>query len=251
MNFSNKTYIVTGGASGVGEAAVKLLAEAGGNVIIADLNEQRGEALSQSLSGASGKALFVKTDVASEDSVANMVETAVSTFGGLDGAFNNAGYPQTSKLAVELSLDEWNKCVDINLTGVFLCIKHELKAMLQSGGGSIVNTASAAGVVAFPQSTEYSAAKHGVCGLTKAVAIDYGTQNIRVNAILPGAIATPMLLDKIDEVPELKTYLESVHPIGRFGQPEEIAQMAIWLMSDLASFVTGSCLSVDGGYVAG
>ncbi|MCB1668196.1 MAG: SDR family oxidoreductase [Porticoccaceae bacterium] len=251
MNFKDKTYIVTGGASGVGEAGVTLLAQAGANVVIADLNEEKAENLCASLAAGPGSVTFTKTDVANEDSVINMVNTTVETYGSLDGAFNNAGYPQSSKVAADLSLEEWNKCVGINLTGVFLCIKHELRAMLKSGGGSIVNTASAAGVVAFPQSTEYAAAKHGVCGLTKAVAIDYSSQNIRVNAILPGAIATPMLLEKVAEVPELKTYLESVHPIGRFGQPEEIAQMAIWLLSDLASFVTGSCLSVDGGYVAG
>lgn len=248
---TNKTYIVTGGASGIGAAACKLLTSAGANVVVADLDERKGQDYVETLKASGANAVFVKTDVSDEAAVANMVDQAVAGFGRIDGAFNNAGYPQSSFSVADMPLSDWKKNIDINLTGVFLCIKHELRAMLASGGDAIVNTASIAGVVALPMAAEYTASKHGVCGLTKAAALDYAKHNIRVNAIMPGAVATPMLIDKVAEVPELKTYLESVHPIGRFAQPEEIAQMAVWLLSDLSSYVTGSCLPIDGGYTVG
>ncbi len=247
---NGKAIIVTGGGSGVGRAAALLLTADGARVMVADTNEAGGRETVKLCEQAGGAAHFIRTDIASEAEVQKMVEATVAAFGRLDGAFNNAAIPQISKLIHEMPLDEWQRALDVNLTGTFLCIKHEVKAMLATGGGAIVNTASAAGATAFPMAAEYVSSKHAVVGLTKAAAVDYGKLGIRVNAILPGAIRTPMLTGKFAEDPNLEPYLNSVHPIGRFSEPEEIAAAAVWLLSDDASFVHGSSLSVDGGYIA-
>ena len=238
---NDKAIIVTGGGSGVGRAAALLLTADGARVMVADTNEAGGRETVKLCERAGGVARFIRTDIASEAEVQKMVEATVAAFGRLDGAFNNAAIPQISKLIHEMPLAEWQCALDVNLTGTFLCIKHEVQAMLATGGGSIVNTASAAGATAFPMAAEYVSSKHAVVGLTKAAAVDYGKLGIRVNAILPGAFA---------EDPNLEPYLNSVHPIGRFSEPEEIAAAAVWLLSDDASFVHGSSLSVDGGYIA-
>lgn len=247
---NGKAIIVTGGGSGVGRAAALLLTADGARVMVADTNEAGGRETVTLCEQAGGVAHFIRTDIASEAEVQKMVEATVAAFGRLDGAFNNAAIPQISKLIHEMPLGDWQRALDVNLTGTFLCIKHEVKAMLATGGGSIVNTASAAGATAFPMAAEYVSSKHAVVGLTKAAAVDYGKLGIRVNAILPGAIRTPMLTGKFAEDPNLESYLNSVHPIGRFSEPEEIAAAAVWLLSDDASFVHGSSLSVDGGYIA-
>ena len=179
-----------------------------------------------------------------------MVDATLASFGRLDAAFNNAAIPQANRLLAELSTEEWRRCIDIDLTGTFFCLKYEIIAMLKTGGGAIVNTSSTCGVTAFPVAAEYCAAKHGVIGLTRAAALDYGTRGIRVNAIIPAATRTPMLEKLINEKPEMEEHLNKMHPIGRYSQPEEVALAAIWLLSDEASFVTGAALPVDGGFTA-
>ncbi len=199
-----------------------------------------------------GEAVFVRADVGVESEVEALVSTAVQTFGRLDGAFNNAGVEQCALPLHELTAAQWERAVRIDLTGVFFCLKHQIRAMLKSGGGSIVNTASALGAVAIPNASEYVAAKHGVIGLTKAAAADYGARGIRVNAVLPGIIQTPMVRRLADD-PVFCAFFDKLrdrHPIGRFGQPGEVGETVKWLLSDAASFVTGAAISVDGGYLA-
>ena len=241
---------MTGAGSGVGRSAARIIAERGGRVIIADSNESTGRETEAMIRDAGGTAIFVRTDISQESEVRNMVDAAVSEFGRLDGGFNNAAIPQFNVPIVEMTLGVWQRCIDIDLTGTFLCIKYEIEAMLKTGGGSIVNTSSTCGVTAFPLAAEYCAAKHGVIGLTRAAALDYGTKGIRVNAVIPAAIRTPMLLKLINELPEMEDHLNKMHPIGRYSEPDEVALAAVWLLSNEASFVTGAALAVDGGFTA-
>lgn len=248
--FKNKVYIITGGGSGIGRAAAVQLASQGARLLIADLQEPAARQTLALIDKAGGEGRFVRADISVEADVERMVAAAVDAWGQLDGAFNNAAVPQVTQAIHEMPLDAWKRALDVNLTGTFLCIKHEVRAMLGKNGGAIVNTASAAGAIAFPMAAEYVTSKHGVNGLTKSAALDYGKHGIRVNAIQPGAVRTPMLTGKFAEDPNLEGYLASVHPIGRFSEPDEIAAAAVWLLSDAASFVTGSCMAVDGGYTA-
>lgn len=243
-----KSIIVTGAGSGVGRSAALLIARAGGNVLLADVNEEGGRETLEMIVKEGGKAKFVRTDIAVEDDARRMVESAVAAFGRLDGAFNNAAIAQTSVLLHELSAKAWQRNLDINLTGTFFCMKYQITAMLKTGGGSIVITSSAAGVNGFPLAPEYCSSKHGVIGLMRNAAVDYGGKGIRVNAILPGAIRTPMLMKAMTENPGMEEYLKSIHPLGRYSEPDEVAQSALWLLSDMASFVTGAAIPVDGGY---
>ncbi|MGE3599543.1 MAG: glucose 1-dehydrogenase [Dehalococcoidia bacterium] len=249
-SFAGKSIIVTGGGSGVGRSAATIIAARGGRVVVADQNETTGMETEKLIRDAGGTAVFVKTNIASEKDVRNMVNVAVSEFGRLDGGFNNAAIPQHNVKIVDMTLDIWQKCIDIDLTGTFLCVKYEIEAMLKTGGGAIVNTSSTCGVTAFPLAAEYCAAKHGVIGLTRAAALDYGTQGIRVNAVIPAATRTPMLMKLINELPEMEDHLNKMHPIGRYAEANEVALGAIWLLSDEASFVTGTALTVDGGFTA-
>jgi len=249
-DFSDKVIIVTGAASGIGASAARLLASRGAAIVLADVDSKGGAQTLQAIKEGGGRALFMPVDVTREDDVAAMVRTAVSEFGGLHGAFNNAGITSPSSPFPEMPLSEWQRTIDINLTGVFLCMKHELAHMLAHGGGSIVNTSSGAGVVGFPNLPDYVASKHGVVGLTRAGAADFSVQGVRVNAILPGGAETPMLLGTMNSNPVVRAAVESGHPIGRLASPDEIAEAAVWLLSDAASFVTGACLAVDGGYTA-
>lgn len=247
---AGKSIIVTGGSNGIGEAAAILFAENGAKVTVADVNAEDGEGTISEINKRGGTAQFIRADISNPADVKAMVAAAVSAYGRLDGAFNNAGVPNVGKRLHEVTFEEWQRCHSINLAGTFLCIKYEVEQMLQTGGGVIVNTASVAGLVNVPLTGEYTASKHGVSGLTKAAASDYGHDNIRVNAIAPGAVRTAMFAKSCEDNPQLEEYCNSVHPIGRFGEPIEEAQAAMWLLSDAASFVTGIVMPVDGGYTA-
>ncbi|UCV17829.1 glucose 1-dehydrogenase [Ferribacterium limneticum] len=248
----DKVVIATGAATGIGRTAALMFAQAGAKVVVADMNSDAGETTAQSIRKAGGESIFIATDVSDETSVAELVRRTVETFGKLDCAFNNAGIEMGQKPLHEIPLSQWQRVMNVDLTGVFLCMKYQIPAMLATGGGSIVNTASNLGMVAIPNGSEYIAAKHGVIGLTKAAAIEYAEQGVRINALLPGVTKTPMIA-RLMEDPAASQMFEAIrkaHPIGRFATPEEIAQGAIWLLSDASSFVVATSLLVDGGYVA-
>jgi 2,5-dichloro-2,5-cyclohexadiene-1,4-diol dehydrogenase 1 len=249
-DLKGKSIIITGGGSGMGREAALLAAKAGAMITIADIGIPGGEETVGLIGQSGGVSQFVRTDIAAEADVAALVAAAVRAYGRLDGAFNNAAIPQSSATLHELSAETFRRALDINVTGTFYCLKHEIIAMLKTGGGAIVNTASAAGVTAFPSASEYVTSKHAVIGLTKAAALDYGTRGIRVNAIMPGATLTPMLETAFAQAPGLEQYLIDQQPIGRLAKPAEIATAAVWLLSDHASFVTGAAFAIDGGYTA-
>jgi NAD(P)-dependent dehydrogenase (short-subunit alcohol dehydrogenase family) len=247
-----KTFIVTGGGGGIGRDSCLVLAEAGANVVVTDVAADRGNETLRAIKSAELSGSFFQADLASETAIKALIEHAVGTYGRLDGAFNNAGLEQCAKPLHELTLEEWERALRIDLTSVFLCIKHQVIAMLKSGGGSIVNTASSLGQVAIANASEYIAAKHGVIGLTRAAAAEYGRQRVRVNAVLPGIVLTPMISRLVAD-PTFGAFFEKVkerHPIGRFGEPREIGAAVKWLLSDEASFVNGAAFAVDGGYLA-
>src|SRR5882762_6354909 len=230
-----KTLIVTGAGGGIGRAASMVLAAAGANVVVSDIVEGTGQATVDAVRAGGGTALFVKADLASEADVRALVERAVSAYGRLDGAFNNAGLEQCALPLHELTTDQRERALKVDLTSVFWCLKYQVLAMLSSGGGAIVNTASSLGQVAIPNASEYIAAKHGVVGLTRAAAAEYGARGIRVNAVLPGIVLTPMI-SRLVEDPQFSAFFQKVkerHPIGRFGQPAEIGEAVKWLLSDL------------------
>jgi NAD(P)-dependent dehydrogenase (short-subunit alcohol dehydrogenase family) len=248
VDFTGKTILVTGGASGIGFATAELLVEAGANLVLADRDQDACTKAAQNLNRENIVAL--RADVTSEDDVIAMIEAAVSRFGRLDGACNAAGVPQTGKLLHEVSLEEWDRCHRVNLRGTFICNKYEIATMLKSGGGSIVNIVSTAAMVGFPNGAEYCASKSGVLGLVRGAAIDYATKGIRINSVLPGATDTPMLAGAFQADPGLEAALAAVHPMGRLAKPTEIAAAARWLLSEEASFVTGASYAVDGGHTA-
>lgn len=248
---AGKSIIVTGAGSGIGATTAEKLAAAGARVIVADLDGRSAEAVAANIIGRGGTAKAVTVDVADEASVKAMVQTAIDVYGRLDGAHNNAGIEMVNKPVHEISLTEWSKVLAVDLTGVFLCIKHEFLAMKHTGGGSIVNTASAAGVRGQINAADYVAAKHGVVGLTKSAAVDGGALGIRVNAVCPGLIMTPMARDRLMQDPVFAQALDGLrqrHHIGRFGETEEVTNAVLWLLSDESSFVTGTPMLVDGGY---
>ena len=247
MRFDQKVAIITGGASGVGLATVELLAGKGASVIIADSSPQ-GEQVAAAMTEQGLQVKFVQVDVRSEDQVANMVKRAVDCWGRLDIMVANAGIVGRGT-AEQVSLAYWEQVIEVNLTGVFLCGKHAVPAMRASGGGSIVNTASIMGLVAGEGLIPYSASKAGVVNLTRAMALDHAKENIRVNAVCPGYISTPMLLDSLQDQ-QKSDHLVSLHPLGRLGKPEEVARAIAFLASEEASFITGASLTVDGGYTA-
>lgn len=251
-DLNGKVIIVTGAASGIGKAAALHFSQSGARVVIADMNDD-GASVAQEIKDCGGKSLFVKTNVTSEADVEALVSATLETFGQLDGAFNNAGVEQAIKPLHELDEAQWDKVLNIDLKGVFLCMKHEIRAMLASGrGGAIVNTSSATAVGAVPFAAEYVAAKAGVAGITRAAAVDYAQKGIRVNAVLPGLTRTAMT-ERMPEDPELIkvfTAIQAAVPMQRMGQPLEIAQTVSWLLSDAASYVTGVAMPVDGGATA-
>ncbi|MES2493012.1 MAG: glucose 1-dehydrogenase [Pseudomonadota bacterium] len=245
-----KSVVVTGGASGIGRATALMLGKAGCKVTVADLKPEAGHGVVREIEEAGGEAQFVRTDANLEVDAHNMVEAVISRYGRLDGACNAAGVQSCSKLVHEMSAEEWDRCHNLNMRGLFFCNKHEIAAMLQTGGGSIVNIASSGALAAFPNGSEYCASKAGVLGFVRAAALDYATKGIRINAVLPGGTLTPMLAEAMATDPGLEPAIAAVHPMNRFGQPSEIASGICWLLSDGASFVTGVSLPVDGGHTA-
>jgi NAD(P)-dependent dehydrogenase (short-subunit alcohol dehydrogenase family) len=244
-----KAALVTGGGSGLGRASAIALARAGATVTVADVNEDGGkETAALVYEEAGGDAEFVRADVTRPDDVAAMVDQAVARWGHLDCALNNAGMTGTSASTADYELDDWNRAIALNLTGVFLCLKYELPAMLERGG-SIVNMASGAGLVGFPGLPAYVASKHGVVGLTRAAALEYASQGVRINAICPGSTRTPMLEGFMGGDEQVERMMTRAVPLGRLGRPDEIAEAVVWLCSDAASFVVGHALAVDGGSV--
>jgi NAD(P)-dependent dehydrogenase (short-subunit alcohol dehydrogenase family) len=246
-----KIAIVTGGTSGIGRDTAVLFAKEGAKVVVAGRREAEGKETIDLVRAAGGDGLFVKTDVSKAADVRALVQKTVEKFGRLDIAFNNAGIEGSFVPIAEQSEEEWDSVININLKGLWLCLKHEIQQMLkQGGGGAIVNMASVAGLVGFPGGATYCASKHGVIGLTKSAALETARSGIRVNDVCPAVIETPMG-DRIWGAPEMKKFGLSLHPIGRFGMPMEIAEAVVWMCSERASFMTGQSLVLDGGFLAG
>lgn len=244
----NKVAIVTGGGSGIGRAVAVLYAKEGAKVIIADIDEVGGNETLQMIVHQGGEAFFIKSDSSSAEENRLLVDQAVKKYGQLDIACNNAGIGGPLSPTGEYPVDGWDKVIGVNLSGVFYGMRYQIPAMLASGGGVIVNMASILGHVGTRMSPAYVAAKHGVVGLTKASALEYADQNIRINSIGPGYIMTPLLTKNL--TPDMLSGLAGMHPIGRLGTSEEVAELVLWLSSEKSSFVTGSYYPVDGGYLA-
>jgi NAD(P)-dependent dehydrogenase (short-subunit alcohol dehydrogenase family) len=246
--FDGKVALITGGASGIGRACVLAFAREGAKVVVVDLNSELGEETVAAVKNAGGDAIFLQVDVSDPQAVEQMVADTVKAFGSLDIAVNNAGIGGELNPTGEYSIDGWQKVIDINLNGVFYCMRYEIPQMVKQGGGAIVNMASILGAVGFATASAYVAAKHGVLGLTKAAALEYAAKGIRINSIGPAFINTPMVTDAMDE--QTLEQIAGLHPVGRLGEPEEVASLTTFLCSDDASFITGGYYLVDGGYTA-
>ena len=246
----NKVALITGGGSGIGRATALLFGREGAKVMVADYDPEGGEHTVKTIKETGGAAVFHAADVSNPQHVDGLMHKVVETYGRLDCAFSNAGIEGQRRETPECSLDNWNRVIAINLTGVFLCMKYEIPLMLKHGGGSIVNTASAAGLVGLAGGPAYVAAKHGVAGLTKTAALEFAQKGIRVNAVCPGFIRTPMVERVLDKGTFSEEQIFAAEPMHRMGKPEEIAEAVLWLCSDASSFVTGLPMPVDGGYVA-
>jgi len=248
---AGKVALVTGAGSGIGRASALAFAREGAKVIVADVATDGGRETAHSIEEQGGEAFFVQADVSAAGDVREMIERAVTTYGRLDCAFNNAGIEGEMATTAECSEDNFDRTIAINLKGVWLCMKYELPQMLEQGGGAIVNCASIAGLVGFPNLPAYTASKGGIVQLTRTAALEYAQSGIRVNALCPGVIHTPMVDRITNRDPETEAQFTAMEPIGRMGAPEEMAEAALWLCSDAASFVTGHPLVADGGMVAG
>lgn len=252
MEFEGKIALVTGAGSGIGRVTAQAFAKEGATVVVSDINEQGGAETIQSIAEAGGKAIFVKTNVAVFEEVEQLIHTIVEQFGRLDIAINNAGIGGIPARTIDMSLESWDKVMAVNATGVFYCMKLEIKQMLAQGGGVIVNTASIAGLRGLPNNLAYVASKHAVVGMTKTAAMEYARNNIRVNALCPVFTVTPLFnpeaMDKMSA--GLSDKLKSNVPMKRFADPIEMANTTLWLCSDKASFVTGHAMPVDGGLTA-
>ena len=246
--FENKVAIVTGASFGIGQATAIMFASRGAKVAVVDWVEDT-ETINQ-IRTVGGEGIFIRCDVSKSEEVKAMVEKTISTFGRLDYAFNNAGIEGITGLSHELKEEDFDRTVAINLRGVWLCMKYQLPYLLKQGSGAIVNCASIAGLVGFPQSSAYVASKHGVVGLTKTVALENARHGIRINAVCPGVIQTPMIDRFTGKQKEVEKAFETQEPIGRLGKPTEVAEAVLWLCSKAASFITGNALAVDGGWVA-
>jgi NAD(P)-dependent dehydrogenase (short-subunit alcohol dehydrogenase family) len=250
LSFENKVALVTGAASGMGLATAEAFAEAGAAVALVDINEVAVRKIAERLVGAGYKAIAITCDVTDEPQVKRMVERTVSAFGRLDAAFNNAGVQSLAVETADATTEEFDRVNAINLRSVWLCMKYELLEMRKQESGAIVNNSSIGGLIGIPGRAIYHATKHGVIGLTKSAALEYAARGIRINAICPGAVETPMVASMIAKEPETMKDITKEQPIGRLGKPEEIASAVLWLCSPGAGFVIGHALAVDGGYTA-
>ncbi|MBN3888110.1 MAG: SDR family oxidoreductase [Nostoc sp. JL31] len=247
-NYREKVAFVTGAASGIGRATALAFAREGASVVVADVSEPSNQETARMIEELGGRAIAVRCDVTRAEDVKAALDKTVEAFGRLDFAFNNAGIePKKAAPTAEYEEEEWNRIIDINLRSVFLCMKHEIPLILKQGRGAIVNTSSGAGIIGIKGSPAYTAAKHGVIGLTKAAALDYAAQNIRVNAVCPGYIDTPMMGRFTGGTDEGRAKVIAEEPVGRMGKPEEIAAAVVWLCSDAAAFVVGHAMVIDGG----
>lgn len=246
-----KIALITGASSGIGRSAALLFARHGAKVVLADINVAGGEETAEMVRARSGSARFIEADVSRAEQVEAMIRFAVAEHGRLDCAFNNAGVEEATGPTADCTEESWDRVMSINLKGVWLCMKYEIRQMLVQGGGAIVNNASIAGLVGYPGRPAYAASKHGVVGITRAAAVEYARQNIRINAVCPGAVRTAMIDSLIHEGRLDEQQLAARQPIGRLGSPEEVAESAAWLCSDRASFMVGHALAVDGGRVGG
>ncbi len=247
-SFSNKVAFVTGAASGIGRAAALAFARQGARLVVADVSVEGNQETAVLIERQGGRALAVRCDVTRAEEIKAALGKTIETFGRLDFAFNNAGIePRKPAATAEYDEEEWDRIIDIDLRGVFLCMKYEIPLILKQGGGAIVNTSSGAGIIGIKNSPAYTAAKHGVIGLTRAAALDYAAQNVRINAVCPGYIETPMMTRFTGGTAEGRAKVISEEPIGRMGRPAEIANAVIWLCSDASSFTVGHALVVDGG----
>lgn len=247
-----KVALVTGGASGIGRATALAFAREGAKLVIVDMNAEGGQQTVHLITENGGAATFVQADVCKATEVEAMISKTVETYGQLDCAHNNAGIGSRPRVPLhECTEETWDRVLSVNLKGVWLCMKYEIMQMLKQGSGTIVNTASIMGLVgSWSGTAAYNASKHGVVGLTKTAALEYAKAGIRVNAVCPGYIHTPLIEEALTSNPALEAQIVARHPVGRMGRPEEIAEAVVWLCSDAASFVTGHTMTIDGGYVA-
>ena len=243
----DKVALVTGAASGIGEATAILFAKEGASVVVSDIQKEKGELLVEKIKADGGKAAFFEADVSKAEDNKRLVDFAVKTFGKLDVSVNNAGIGGEANKIAEMSIEGWHQVIDVNLHSIFYGMKYQIEAMLKNGAGSIVNISSILGKVGFMGSAAYVASKHAILGVTKTAALEYSAEKIRINCVGPAFIDTP-LLDQLDD--DLKKQLVGMHPIGRFGKSEEVAELILWLGSDKSSFATGAYYPIDGGYLS-
>jgi len=248
--FKGEVAIVTGASSGIGRASALEFSKEGAKVVVADVTEKGGKETVEMIKKNGGEAIFVKCDVSNQKEVEQMVKKTISSFSRLDMAFNNAGIEGDQAFTVDCTPENWDRVLNINLKGAWLCMKYEIPEMLKQKKGAIVNCSSVAGLVGFQGIPAYVSSKHGVIGLTKTAALEYARKGIRVNVVCPGVIETPMIERFTHSDPEAEKLLIKSEPIGRMAKPEEVAALAVWLCSGKASFVTGSAITVDGGFVA-
>lgn len=247
-DLTGNVAVVTGGASGIGQATALLYAAHGAKVVVSDLNEKAGMEVVEKIRQKDGDAIFVRADVSRPEDCEQLVNKTVEAYGRLDIAFNNAGIGGETNPIAEMSLEGWNKVIAVNLNSIFYCMKYQLQQMQKQGSGAIVNNSSILGSVGFASSAGYTAAKHGVVGITKSAALEYSAKGLRINAVGPAFINTPLITEALDD--DTIQYLVGQHPIGRLGEANEVAELVIWLSSPKASFVTGAYYAIDGAYLA-